>query len=189
MDTRSFTSTLHDVTVRDFGLAMGVRDWRQVMSTILVNITKADFGLPDAEDHEINAVHTAFGHSQAIAEAHYSLQMTNALPELSHTAVSSMQRVSIKWHATIGQTPNGHQEPSSGQLSTISGNDPLDERLLGSLTTAIDASMRASVTRFGSDFIGEFRTFAQSMGNGILRGIYDIFEEKGTGIGQYDFYI
>jgi hypothetical protein len=89
-----------------------MRDWRQLMSMMLVNISKVDFGIVDEEDAGLLAIHDVFGHSQSVAEAHYALQSTNALTDISHMAVSSMERVSKRLHATIGQFQNGAQEPS-----------------------------------------------------------------------------
>ncbi|KAG1857414.1 hypothetical protein F4604DRAFT_1685247 [Suillus subluteus] len=103
---------------------IGIRDWRQVLSTMLINISKADFGILDVEDEELLAIHEAFSHSQVVGKAHYSLQTTNALAQISHTAVTLMQRAIMSMAVKI---------------------------------------------------IDELRNIATGMGNGILRGLQDIF--------------
>jgi hypothetical protein len=102
MDSPQFSKALISYTEQHLDIGLGLRDYRQVMSTILINITKADFGVPDAEDHDLKLIHEQFAHSRATGEHNYALQLSDALTEISHTAVASMQRVSILYHATIG---------------------------------------------------------------------------------------
>ncbi|KAF8056315.1 hypothetical protein FPV67DRAFT_1678289 [Lyophyllum atratum] len=103
MKTDQFTKALSLFTRQNFGLAMGVRDWRQVMCTIMVNIGHIDFGLPDAEDEDLRAIHESYNHNSETGGDHYALQISNSLPQFSHTAIASDQRVCFRWHACIGQ--------------------------------------------------------------------------------------
>jgi len=142
---------------------------------MLINIAKTDFGIPDKEDDELSAIHDAFGHSQVVGELHYGLQATNALAELSHTAVSSMQRVSLRWHDTIGQKPNTEPLPSDVS-SAVQMDRQIDERHAEMLRAMVNTSVEQSVASMGSDFVAEFRAFAQSLGNGIISGINDVLQ-------------
>ncbi|KAG2740332.1 P-loop containing nucleoside triphosphate hydrolase protein [Suillus brevipes Sb2] len=156
MNTRDFSQAVGAVTQRYLGRALGMRDWRQLMSTMLVNISKVDFGIVDEEDAGLLAIHDAFGHSQSVAEAHYALQSTNALTEISHTAVSSMQRVSKRWHATI---------------------EKLFDRLLGPLKTTIHNATQKATVSMGVDIVDELRNVTTGLGSSILREMNVMFHQ------------
>jgi hypothetical protein len=183
MDTDKFSHSISDITLRYIGLGMGMRDWRQVMSTMLVNIARVDFGSADQEDHELAAIHHAFGHSQSVAETHYALQTTNALTEISHTAVASMQRVSKRWHSTIGQRENGWKkgdpEPS---LSKHDTEEPF-YRLLGPLKSTVYSATQQATVKMGIDIVDEVRNATTGMGNGILKGLEGMFHQYAQALG------
>ncbi|KAG1760540.1 P-loop containing nucleoside triphosphate hydrolase protein [Suillus occidentalis] len=143
------------------------------MSTMLINISKADFSILDIEDGELLVIHQVFGHSQAVGEAHYSLQTTNVLTQISHTTVMSMQRVSKHWHATIGQCKNCAKLDS--QLSTDETHMQLYNRLLGPLKTTVYNAAHQAILSMGIEIINEIRNVATGMGNSILRGLQDMF--------------
>ncbi|KAF8065974.1 hypothetical protein FPV67DRAFT_1450196 [Lyophyllum atratum] len=103
MKTDQFSKALSLFTRQNFGLAMGIRDWRQVMCTIMVNIGHIDFGIPDAEDEDLKAIHESYNHNTETGGDHYALQISNSLPQFSHTAIASDQRVCFRWHACIGK--------------------------------------------------------------------------------------
>lgn len=96
-----FSSILRLYTEKFLDLPMGLREWRQVMCSMLCCLAGTDFGTPDEDDHDLVAIHSQFGHSGVVADAHYGIQGTNALPMISHTSVRSMQRVSARWHASL----------------------------------------------------------------------------------------
>ena len=79
-----------------------MRDWRQIMCSIMVHIARASFE-PDEEDEDLRAIHQSFGHSLSTGEQHYGLQISNALPGFSHTAIASDQRVCFRLHSSLGQ--------------------------------------------------------------------------------------
>ncbi|KAG1855080.1 hypothetical protein C8R48DRAFT_776481 [Suillus tomentosus] len=178
MDTHKFSQSIGAITQRYLGRALGMRDWRQLMSTMLINIAKVNFGIIDEEDAPLLAIHDAFGHSQSVAEAHYALQTTNALTEISHTAVSSMQRVSKRWHTTIGQLENGAKGVSNEQSSvTRDHEEQLFDRLLRPLKTTIHSATRQATTSMGVDIVDELRNVATGVGNGLLKGMEAMFHQ------------
>ncbi|KAF8054097.1 hypothetical protein FPV67DRAFT_1683436 [Lyophyllum atratum] len=103
MNTDRFSAALASFTYDNFHKTMTMRDWRQVMCTIMVNIGHIDFGIPDEEDEDLKAIHDSFNHSRAQGEHSYAIQTSNALEHFSHTAIASDQRVCFRWHACIGQ--------------------------------------------------------------------------------------
>ncbi|KAG1744239.1 hypothetical protein EDB19DRAFT_1827120 [Suillus lakei] len=173
MDMNQFPQSLTHITLHYLGQGIGIRDWRQVMSTMLINISKADFGILDVEDRELLAIHQAFGYSQAVGEAHYSLQTTNALTQISHTTVTSMQRVSKHWHATIGQ----HENCTILETKQLSGNSHVQiyNWLLGPLKFTIYNATHQAIMSMDVEIIDKLRNVATGMGNRILRGMQDMF--------------
>ncbi|KAH0836305.1 hypothetical protein J3R83DRAFT_7852 [Lanmaoa asiatica] len=102
LDSKQFSHILHHYTEKYLGTALGLRDYRQVMCSMLCCIAHTDYSVPDDDDHKLAAIHAQFGHSVSVADAHYRIQGSNALATVSHTTVRSMQRVSIRWHACLG---------------------------------------------------------------------------------------
>ncbi|GLB36937.1 hypothetical protein LshimejAT787_0312240 [Lyophyllum shimeji] len=103
MTSEHFSRALTSFTYDSLGRGLKLRDWRQVMCTIMVNVGHIDFGLPDDDDEDLKAIHRAFNHSVEIGESRYALQTSNSLAQFSHTAIASDQRVCFRWHACIGQ--------------------------------------------------------------------------------------
>jgi hypothetical protein len=148
------------------------------MSMILVNISKVDFEIVDEEDAGLLAIHNAFKHSQLVAEAHYALQSTNALIEISHTAVSSMQRVSKRWHTIIGQFQSGAQKPPPESHSAeLNYEKKLFNRLLGPLKTTIHNATQQTTVSMEVDIANEFKNVATGMGSSILRKMNNMFHQ------------
>ncbi|KAG2110393.1 uncharacterized protein F5147DRAFT_652003 [Suillus discolor] len=138
-----------------------------------MTLTLTNFGILDVEDGELLAIHQVFGHSQVVGEAHYSLQTTNALTQISHTAVMSIQRVSKHWHTTIGQHENCTKLES--QQSTGDTHAQLYDRLLGPLKTTVYNAAHQAIMSMGVEIIDKLRNVATGMGNGILRELQDMF--------------
>lgn len=107
-------------TLEYLGIGLGLRDVRQLMCTILVNISRCNFGVPDEEDRELMEIHRLSNHSAKTAESRYALQIEDALSDVSQTAVASMQRVSMRWHATIGVLHPARFEQLCSMQVTIS---------------------------------------------------------------------
>ena len=102
LNSDKFSVILRHYTDKFLDYPMGLREWRQVMCSMLCCLAGTDFGAPDEDDHDLAAIHSQFGHSAVVADAHYGIQGTNALPTISHTSVRSMQRVSARWHKSLG---------------------------------------------------------------------------------------
>jgi hypothetical protein len=102
VDSARFSKFLVMVTENYLDISLGLRDWRQTLCTIMVNIARVDFGVPDDDDDDLKLIHQLFAHSAATAAQHYTLQLSQALREISHTAVASNQRVSLRFHGILG---------------------------------------------------------------------------------------
>lgn len=103
MKTSDFSKALSSFTQHILDRPMGMRDWRQVMCSIMLNIGHIDFHLPDDDDEDLKMIHQLFSHSIETGEQHYALQINDALPGFSHTSIASDQRVCFRWHACINQ--------------------------------------------------------------------------------------
>lgn len=103
MKSKDYTVLLRFYTENYLGLSMGLRTWRQFICTILWNVVGIRFDEDTEKNDDIQAMHETFGHSASMAEQHYAIQGTNALPYLSHQAVGRHQLVSLKWHSAMGQ--------------------------------------------------------------------------------------
>ncbi|KAG6898861.1 hypothetical protein C0993_003473 [Termitomyces sp. T159_Od127] len=115
MKTDNFSKALSSFTKHMLNRPMGMRDWRQVMCSIMLNIGRIDFHLPDDDDEDLKMVHGLFNHSVKTGEQHYALQINDALPGFSHTSIASDQR-EIKG-AIIDQDEKSQQD-SFSQLDT-----------------------------------------------------------------------
>ncbi|KAH0827764.1 hypothetical protein J3R83DRAFT_3378 [Lanmaoa asiatica] len=92
----SFLFIHHSVVLdkRHLGRLLLLRDYRQVMCSMLCSLSGMDYGAPDPDDHDLLSIHSQFGHSSVVANAHYGIQGTNALATILHTTVQPMQQVS-----------------------------------------------------------------------------------------------
>ena len=161
LNSRAFSLILQSYTEKHLGLSLNLRDYRQVMCSMLCSLAQADFGVPDEDDHDLAAIHAQFGHSAVVADAHYGIQGTNALSSVSHTAVCSMQHVSAKWHACLAT-------PASGPSSDAGPSADIDRasQLLNSFKAPLSSSIR-EVTQEG---IQEFYNTALPHWTSILQG-------------------
>lgn len=67
------TSKIMALTTLEYlGIGLGLRDVRQLMCTILVNISRCNFGVPDEEDRELMEIHRLSNHSAKTAESRYA---------------------------------------------------------------------------------------------------------------------
>ena len=160
-DAATFSKFLKSFTDEYLGIPLGLRDWRQVMCTIMVNILKADFGYPD-DDVDMKAIHDQFAHSRVTAEKKYALQISDALEEVSQTAVASHQRISKLLHDLYRL--NRHSKPPSAVVNKDEQPAPLDlSEVLGPLKQAIEdagSSSLASMANLTSHTISFLQGFA-----------------------------
>lgn len=103
MNSNAFTKALSFSTVTHFNLALGLRDWRQLMKTFLKHIVHVP--LEDDEDDNMPPIsdvpHDLFGHSRMTGEDIYGIEHTNALRELSESAVTRQQAYSLQYHRKL----------------------------------------------------------------------------------------
>jgi hypothetical protein len=167
-ESPQFTRFLQTTTEKHLGVGLGLRDWRQTLLTIMLNITKANFCLPLPEDTVHADIHRQFNHSARMGEGNYAIQVSEALTEISHTAVASNQRISLLWHETVGLSdprakPNPHVTtphlPAVGPPPSIhnlvkpitAAVENVCTELAASTTTAILEKITASLQGFGSE--------------------------------------
>jgi len=110
LSSPKFSNILRHYTEKHLGISLGLRDYRQIMCSMLCCLAGTDYGASDDNDHDLAAIHGQFGHSASIANTHYGIQGTNTLSIVSHTSVRSMQRVSAHWHACLGCSRTHIQE-------------------------------------------------------------------------------
>ena len=160
-DSDDFSKFLMAFTERQLGVKMGLRDWRQVMCTILVNITRADFCHPDEDDQEMNAIHAQFAHSPLTASRNYALQISNALAAISHTDVASNQRVSLMYHSTIGMSSPGASVDAVVAEKAVSGTNISElEMILEKLDRKREEKL---VTTIMKEFTNHFQGFSSQL--------------------------
>ncbi|KAH7908979.1 hypothetical protein BJ138DRAFT_1103052 [Hygrophoropsis aurantiaca] len=167
MDSGLFTKTIAHHTRKHIGIALGLRDWRQTMCTMLVNIAKVDFGRPEPDDTDLVAIHDMFAHSQSVANAHYALQVTDALPSISHTAVAQMQRVSHRWHQTIGQLHPDLIETVKAPLDD--GMQEVYMRLSSQVDAAVSIAVQKSYLSASNQLLQEFQSYSEGIGSHVCR--------------------
>ncbi|KZT05673.1 uncharacterized protein LAESUDRAFT_759917 [Laetiporus sulphureus 93-53] len=155
MDSERQSRCLGFHTERLLGIPLRLRDWRQVMCSILVNIVHVDFGEPDDEDDDLHAIHRQFGHSVKVANKHYGLQKNDALEGVSHTVVASMQSVSIRYHAKLDQLHSNFSQ----QLQSAT-SDEQEEEVFTRIVILLANVLKTELQRFQS---------------GLTRNIVDTF--------------
>ncbi|KAF8418659.1 hypothetical protein L210DRAFT_3578829 [Boletus edulis BED1] len=170
LDSKRLSLILQHYTEKYLGTALGLRDYRQVMCSMLCCIAGTDYGAPDDDDHELAAIHAQFGHSVSVADAHYGIQGSNALATVSHTAVRSMQRVSIRWHVCLG---HGHPSFSddSGQQEGADATVRILEALKAPLSHAVQETVRAYMQDFYNSTVPHWTSILQGFGSDLTSHI------------------
>ena len=179
LNSRSFSLILQSYTEKYLGHPLNLREYRQVMCSMLCCLARADFATPDDDDHDLAAIHAQFGHSAAVADAHYGIQGTNALSMVSHTAVRSMQRVSTKWHACLGISTPG----SSNNSDALSERDPtlqILDSFKTPLTSSIQEITREAIQQFYYTVLPHWTSILQGMGTDLITYINSTFLPSST---------
>ncbi|KAH0833799.1 hypothetical protein J3R83DRAFT_10949, partial [Lanmaoa asiatica] len=170
LDSKRFSHILHHYTEKYLGTALGLRDYRQVMCSMLCCVAHTDYGVPDDDDHELAAIHAQFGHSVSVADAHYGIQGSNALATVSHTAVRSMQRVSIRWHACLGYGHPPSTEDSS-QPEAADAAAKVLEALKAPLAHTVQETVRAYMQDFYNSTVPHWTSILQGFGSDLTSHI------------------
>ena len=174
LDSSAFSTILRNYTEKYLGVTLNLRDYRQVMCSMLCSLAQTDFGAPDQDDHELSAIHAQFGHSATMADAHYGIQGTNALSSVSHTAVRSMQRVSFKWHACLGVS-------GSKPDKSVTGSAEVDRaaQLLGSFKSSLSSSIQAAaqqgIQQFQQTVLSHWTSILQGFGSDLVSYLNSTF--------------
>jgi hypothetical protein len=90
LNSRAFSLILQRYTKKYLGLSLNLRDYCQVMCSMLFSLARTGYGVPDNDDHDLAAIYAQFGQLGIIADAHYGIQGTNTLYLVFHTAIWSM---------------------------------------------------------------------------------------------------
>lgn len=173
LQSNNFTDILQHYTEKYIGIQLGLRSYRQVMCSILCCIARTDFGAPDQDDQDLIAIHSQFGHSSAVAQAHYGIQNTNALAEVSHTAVCHMQRVSSRWHQCLGHSHPHLPINSPSELLEADQTTQIIEGLKGPLSSMVQSHTQRSISEFLNTFIPHLTSVIQGLGPQINTYIQD----------------
>ncbi|KAF8549160.1 hypothetical protein OG21DRAFT_627578 [Imleria badia] len=166
LNSRNFSIILQHHTEKYLGLPLGLRDYRQVMCSMLCCLAGTDYGVADEDDHDLAAIHSQFGHSGSVADAHYGIQGTNALNAISHTSVRSMQRVSTRWHACLDCS-----HPHVLESVSESGDQEKSLQLLNSLKTPLSSCVqevaRESIQGFYTTILPHWTSILQGFGSNL----------------------
>ncbi|KAG5727877.1 hypothetical protein E4T56_gene14094 [Termitomyces sp. T112] len=173
MKTDDFSKALRSYTKDILDLPMGMRDWRQVMCTIMVNVGHIDFGIPDDEDEDLKAIHDTFRHSLTTGQNHYTLQINDSLPGVNHTSIASDQRVCFRWHACINQL---HPSLASEMKASNIENGEAWEELFNKLDVRLTPLLESLQRKLEDDF--------KAFSNKMMRRLEDHSQALGPYIAQ-----
>ncbi|KAJ3979088.1 hypothetical protein F5890DRAFT_1559208 [Lentinula detonsa] len=122
MESKHFSDTLGSYNGRNVGIELKLRDFRQLMSCMLISSTLTTFFDLNDEDPNVVAAHESFGHSLEMGRSGYGLDSTSTTG-LAPDAVARMQQVCIKWQAflklvnpAISSKVDGESEETSTNL-------------------------------------------------------------------------
>ena len=183
LNSRAFSLILQSYTEKYLGLSLNLRDYRQVMCSMLCSLARADFGVPDEDDHDLAAIHAQFGHSAVVADAHYGIQGTNALSSVSHTAVRSMQRVSAKWHTCIG-IPGSSPSSEAGASVDMDKASQLLDTFKAPLSSSIREAARDGIQQFHHTVLSHWTSILQGFGSSLISYISSTFPASSSSVPQ-----
>lgn len=102
MNSPAFTNALSSLTLNHLNYRLGLRDWRQLMKTVLKHIVHVDLDDDDDDDPTAdNVSHEVFGHSRATGDHMYGLELTNALRDLTESSITRQQSYSLQFHQKL----------------------------------------------------------------------------------------
>lgn len=102
MTSFDFSKFLMQITESTLGIALGLRDYRQLDTALLNQLARLSLEKPDQEDMEVEDMHEMSGHSAQTARTHYGVSSTESTSQISSDIVSSQQRKALVWQGAIG---------------------------------------------------------------------------------------
>lgn len=102
MTSHDFSKYLMQITESTLGIALGLRDYRQLDTALLNQLARLSLEKPDQEDMEVEEMHEMSGHSAQTARTHYGISSTESTSQISSDIVSSQQRKALVWQGAIG---------------------------------------------------------------------------------------
>ncbi|KAI9452391.1 hypothetical protein HD554DRAFT_827680, partial [Boletus coccyginus] len=166
LNSKSFSTILQLYTEKYLGLPLGLRDYRQVMCSMLCCLAGTDYGVADEDDHDLAAIHSQFGHSAVVADAHYGIQGTNALTAISHTSVRSMQRVSARWHVCL-ECSHPHLLETASESRDQDKSLRLLDSLKAPLSSCVQETVRESIQGFYTTILPHWTSVLQGFGSDL----------------------
>ncbi|KAK7014747.1 hypothetical protein VNI00_019291 [Paramarasmius palmivorus] len=103
MTADGFSKVLGTFNSTYLGFEIKLRDFRQLMSCMLITFTRSSFYESDDEDVDVQWAHESFGHSVEVGRAHYGLDVCSSATLMAPDAIANMQRVCLRWHVFIHQ--------------------------------------------------------------------------------------
>jgi hypothetical protein len=170
-ESRQFTRFLQTTTEKHLGVGLGLRDWRQTLLTIMLNITKADFCLPLPEDTVHVDIHRQFNHSARMGEGNYAIQVSEALNQISHTSVASNQRISLLWHDTVGLSDTRAKRdlhPTAPHLPAV-GPPPSIQDLVKPVIAAVENACTDLTASTTTAILDKITTGLQGFGSELFK--------------------
>ncbi|KAE9390412.1 hypothetical protein BT96DRAFT_1002315 [Gymnopus androsaceus JB14] len=102
MTSFDYSKYLMQITQSTIGLALGLRDYRQLDTALLNQLARLSLEKADQEDLEVEEMHLMSGHSAQTARAHYGVSSTESTSFISSDLVASQQRKALIWQGAIG---------------------------------------------------------------------------------------
>ncbi|KAL0564967.1 hypothetical protein V5O48_017067 [Marasmius crinis-equi] len=159
MTSEKFSASLGTWNSTHLGIELKLRDFRQLMSCLLITFTNSSFDRDD-EDVATVAAHESFGHSVEVGQQYYGLEICNGGTTIASDSMVRMQRVSLRWHSNIGHLPRTLQKrvkTGSNGLPTAESSKELAAVLKSTLDT-----FRSHMKEDWVDFKQETKAFIRS---------------------------
>ncbi|KAL0563462.1 hypothetical protein V5O48_018605 [Marasmius crinis-equi] len=134
MTSEKYSASLGTWTSTHLGIELKLRDFRQLMSCLLITFTGCSFF--DRDDEDVVSAHESFGHSVEVGQQHYGLLVCNGGTSMATDTMAKMQRVSLRWHGQVGVLPPTFQKTiktDANGLPTAASSKELDVLLKGTL--------------------------------------------------------
>ncbi|KAJ3780013.1 hypothetical protein GGU10DRAFT_381340, partial [Lentinula aff. detonsa] len=131
MESKHFSDTLGSYNGRNIGIELKLRDFRQLMSCMLISSTLTTFFDPNDEDPNVVAAHESFGHSLEMGRSGYGLDSTSTTG-LAPDAVARMQQVCIKWQVFLKLVHPAVSCKVDGESEGTSTNSHYEDSLIAS---------------------------------------------------------
>ncbi len=101
MTSKMFADTLGDFNGTHLGVGAKLRDFRQLMSCVLISATGTSHTEPNDDDINVTMAHQSFGHEVTTGRTHYAIESITQATKLAPDVIARMQEVSLKWQVFV----------------------------------------------------------------------------------------